>query len=339
MKTFMPKVSVIIPTYNRSDMVKEAISSVLVQTEPDFEIIVVDDGSTDGTRQVIESIPDSRIRYLYKDNGGVASALNYGIARAKGSFIAILASDDLWRENFLKAMLDNLQAQRMYGLAYSSVGLIRHNGRIEAWCKPGDCKSGWVTSYLFKRGFVCADATVFRKELLQGLAFDESLLSAEDSDFLLRLSIRTPFIYVPKILLHVRKSPDSLCKILGANCNRILSLERFYFRLGGKEGISYRVAMLKLSHAYRQAAKRFLRAQKIKAASFLYKRAISYWPYDYRLYLDFLTTLLHKGGRDREPNWKMPEPLGDPVGSTHLISSSAEDDEGKNKSGVSSVVS
>jgi len=93
----MPEISVIIPTYNRSSLAREAVESVLAQTFADFEVLVIDDGSTDNTKQVIESIQDNRIKYSYKDNGGVSSARNMGIGNASGAFIAFLDSDDLRR--------------------------------------------------------------------------------------------------------------------------------------------------------------------------------------------------------------------------------------------------
>ena len=103
----MPKVSVIIPTYNRSKYVTKAIDSVLAQTYRDFEIIVVDDGSTDNTKEVLKPYTD-RIKYLYQENTGVSAARNAGIRAAGGQWIAFLDSDDEWLPEKLSIQMDYL---------------------------------------------------------------------------------------------------------------------------------------------------------------------------------------------------------------------------------------
>ena len=90
-----PKVSVVIPTYNSSQFIVETLESVFAQTYKDYEIIVVDDGSTDNTKEVLQPYT-SRIKYIYKENGGPASARNVGIKSAQGEYIAFLDSDDRW---------------------------------------------------------------------------------------------------------------------------------------------------------------------------------------------------------------------------------------------------
>ena len=93
----MVKVSVVIPTYNRASLLKRAIKSVLCQTYPDFEVIIVDDGSTDNTEEVIRSFDDKRVKYIkLKKNKGYPVALNKGVKTAKGEYIGFLDSDDEW---------------------------------------------------------------------------------------------------------------------------------------------------------------------------------------------------------------------------------------------------
>ncbi len=100
----MGKISVVIPTYNREYLLGKSVLSVLNQTYGDFELIIVDDGSTDQTRAKVSGYQDSRIKYLYKENGGVSSARNLGINHASGEYIGFLDSDDSWPENFLEVM-------------------------------------------------------------------------------------------------------------------------------------------------------------------------------------------------------------------------------------------
>jgi len=91
----MPKVSVIIPTYNYGRFLGEALQSVLDQTFDDFDLIVVDDGSTDNTKEVVASFEDNRIKYIYQQNRGVAAAQNVGILASKGEYVALLGADDV----------------------------------------------------------------------------------------------------------------------------------------------------------------------------------------------------------------------------------------------------
>ena len=101
----MPKVSVIIPTYNRAHYICETIDSILAQTYRDYEIIVVDDGSADNTRKVLQKY-DGKVRYFYQKNRGPSAARNFGISQSQGEYIAFLDDDDLWTENKLELQID-----------------------------------------------------------------------------------------------------------------------------------------------------------------------------------------------------------------------------------------
>ena len=310
----MPKVSAIIPTYNRSSLIKDTICSVLAQTETDLEVLVVDDGSTDDTRSVIKGLNDERVIYFYKTNGGPASARNFGLSKANGEYIAFLDSDDFWPANYLEVMVSHLETQKQYGLAYCSFGFSSADGiRMELRNKPKNCKTGWVTADLFHQSFVSLVASVVRRELIEDFGFDELLHDAEDSDFFLRLSLRAQFLYVPGIYVYIKSSPDSFSGKAVLNCSRVLSLERFYYKGGGKEVLSPQVAKVKLSHAYRRSAKKYHKKSGRKAALFLYKKAIRYWPLDIRLYIGFVQTMLLNKKKDSNPAWQMPKPLDDPM--------------------------
>ena len=115
----MPKVSVIIPTYNRAAYVKEAIDSVLGQSYEDYEIIVVDDGSSDDTNAVVKGFGDSRIRYIYQKNKGISGARNTGIRNARAQFVALLDSDDIWFPQILELEVPILDQNPDLCLVYS----------------------------------------------------------------------------------------------------------------------------------------------------------------------------------------------------------------------------
>ena len=304
----------IIPTYNRWPLVKEAINSVLKQSFSDFEVIVVDDGSTDNTREEIEAIKDPRIRYFYKENYGVSTARNLGLAKSTGQYICFLDSDDLWPEHYLQIMIGKLEKKTEYGAAYSARTVLYSDGKSIKQCDPKRSKSGWITKNLFihkRLAPVHTSGTCFLKNVLQGFSFDEALRNGQDTDAWLRLSTKTKFLFVPDVAFVNRREHGISPRIWFSreNCNRILFLERFYFRLGGDKIITKNQARRKFSHAYRSAGKTHYRMKNRTAAIFLYKRAILYCPYDIRLYPDLLRALLLNKKGDNLPNWRMPDPL------------------------------
>lgn len=120
-----PVFSVIIPTYNREKLIGRAIDSVLNQTFKDFELIIVDDGSTDNTKEIIERYTDQRIRYIYKENGGQNSALNKGIEFAKGKYVAFLDSDDEWLDEKLRKVYIKYHTDTNIDIVYHYVGTRR----------------------------------------------------------------------------------------------------------------------------------------------------------------------------------------------------------------------
>ena len=308
----MPRVSVTIPTYNRSGLVKEAIECVLSQTYDDLEVIVVDDGSSDNTYSVVECINDPRLQYYHKTNGGCASARNFGLKECTGDYIGFLDSDDLWPENFVEVMLGQLEANPEYGCVYSPVIKVSPDGGQKDSYGIKDCKSGTITRDLFKRSFIWLQSTLFRKEALEGLRFDESMRSGADTDAILRLSAKIKFLFVPQIKITFREkhgvSPRK--DVSSMNCNRIRVLERFYYRLEGYKYVPKNVAMRKISHAYRGVAKNYYEQKCKTAAVELYKRSIRCLRTDVRLYTGLLKSYLLDKKNDPIPDWKMPEPLG-----------------------------
>ncbi len=124
------KVSVIIPTYNREELLCETINSVLAQTFTDFEIIVIDDGSTDNTEQRVSQFGD-RIRYLKQENRGVNAARNRAMSLSKGEYIALLDDDDLWKPNKLALQVDILDRFQDLAYVYSNFSIYKSSDRIQ----------------------------------------------------------------------------------------------------------------------------------------------------------------------------------------------------------------
>jgi len=308
----MPDVSVIIPTYNRCNLLTEAIKSVLQQSYGDFEVLVIDDGSTDDTRLVVESISDDRIRYLYKDNGGQSSARNLGFVKAKSKYVAYLDSDDLWSSDYLETMVRQLDANEDYGAVYTRIISLHSDGRREELSKPEHYRSGWITKYFFdSMAYLAPLATCFRKSACEDIFWDEALRRDEDYDFFLRVSTKTQFLFVPDAYAIKRAHAGSFSSevtpigaIDGAHI-----LERFYFHFGGDKYVSLRAARRKISHRYRKAAKIARALGNRDAAILLFKKAMSCYPTDIRLYLDLLRASLKSKQSDTLHDWQMPGPL------------------------------
>ena len=197
--------SVILPSYNRAHLLDRAISSVLAQTAPDLELIVVDDHSTDRTREVVESFADERVRYLRTERRrGAAAARNVGIDRASGEFVAFVDSDDEWLPEKLERQLGAFVASGprvalVYGARrLDDRGTDRH-------------PSGDVLEALLVGNFIGTGQILVRSECLRTVgAFDERLPSAQDWDLWIRLAERYRFLYLDGVVCAYHLQPDSI---------------------------------------------------------------------------------------------------------------------------------
>lgn len=183
----MPKVSVIIPAYNRAQFLPRAIDSVLAQTYKDFEVLVVDDGSTDDTKKVLEQY-NGKIKYFYKDNGGSSSARNHGIENSSGEYIAFLDSDDIWMPEKLSIQVDVLDKNKNVGLVYSRMPIIDNEGKRIGY-KPQDEIGRNFYELLHHWGDLPTSTVLTRKQCFDraGL-FDIDLLTVQDIDMWLRIA-------------------------------------------------------------------------------------------------------------------------------------------------------
>jgi len=306
-----PKVSVCIPTYNCCKWLLEAIDSVLDQSFRDYELIIVDDGSTDDTEDAVKAIKDERIRYYYKENGGDASARNFGVARAYGDLVAFLDSDDLWPKNYLSVMVNALEQATDYSLAYSTITKINLDGKKKEPHKIKNCASGWLTRELFLDDFIYTQATILRKSVLKGIYCDESLKTSSDFDVIIRLSEKTKFLFVSKVEVIKRDRENNTSSHYfswNASCNKIRALERFY-RMNGEKYFSKKEATHRISQAYRKAAKRYYYFGARKASIYLYKQALSYNPFNIKGHKGLIKALMKNRVHDKIPDWRMPPQL------------------------------
>ncbi|HOE17332.1 MAG TPA: glycosyltransferase [Syntrophorhabdaceae bacterium] len=190
-------VSVITTTYNRRGFLKEAVLSVLKQDYRDKEVIVVDDGSTDNS---IEEINDLPVRYVRKDNGGISSARNKGIAAACGEYIAFLDVDDLWKKNKLSTQISQM-AEQGYALSYTDEIWIRNGERLNQKLRHKKY-SGWIFERCLPLCIISPSSAVIRREVFDDVGlFDESLPVCEDYDMWLRVTARYPVLFIEKPLI------------------------------------------------------------------------------------------------------------------------------------------
>ncbi|ODS34733.1 MAG: glycosyltransferase family 2 [Candidatus Scalindua rubra] len=198
----MPTVSVIIHTYNNEKFIVETVESVLKQTYNDYEIIVVDDGSEDGTRDALLPYMH-KIRYHYKENGGIASAKNAGISLSKAEFIAFLDHDDLWIPNKLKIQMEYFNKSPQVGLVYAKYTSFRNNKKLRT--KPEKGYSGWIFAKLISKSFIQTSTVMVKRDCLNVVGpFDESFALADEYDMFLRIAKRFQCGFIDKGLTKYR---------------------------------------------------------------------------------------------------------------------------------------
>jgi glycosyltransferase involved in cell wall biosynthesis len=216
-----PKVSVVIPTFNRAAKVQVGINSVLAQTFSDLELIVVDDGSSDDTGQILKNIFGDRIRYYFQSNQGVSVARNKGIAEARGEWIAFLDSDDLWEREKIEWQLKALERFGPQCCAsYTDVRLLNHaeTRTFFQMAEQGRRHEGTMgvktdmLEVLVRPGgagmLVCISSLMARSDAVRRTeGFDPKLRFYEDSEFMFRLALLTDFCYVNRPLVWFDRSP------------------------------------------------------------------------------------------------------------------------------------
>lgn len=208
-----PKVSVILPTFNRALDLPRSIESVLNQTFQDFELIVVDDGSTDDTKDVIERINSKKIRYLRHDrNRGAAAARNTGLKLARGAFIAFQDSDDEWRDDKLEKHMQAFSAvPAMVGVVYSGFWRIRGRKKVYLPASGVEQKDGHIYAELLKGNFVTPQCATVRRDCFGKVGFfDERLPPLEDWDLFIRMSRLYEFKYIEEPLTTIHQSSDGI---------------------------------------------------------------------------------------------------------------------------------
>jgi len=220
----MPFFSVIIPAYNRADFLKKAADSVLSQTFNDFELIIVDDGSEDGTKKLVNSLPDQRIKYIYQDNSGVSAARNRGIKEAEGEFIAFLDSDDWWLPGKLEETEKHIKNNPDYRIFHTQEKWFR-GGAVLNQKKVHRKPHGDIFARCLKLCCVSISTAVIHKSVFEKVGlFNKSFPACEDYDFWLRVSAEYTVYLMDKVLTEKEGGhPDQQSK-------RFAGMDRFRIR-------------------------------------------------------------------------------------------------------------
>jgi glycosyltransferase involved in cell wall biosynthesis len=271
-----PLVSVILPTYNRYDFLGQSIGSVLGQSYRNIELIVVDDGSTDATEDLVRSLRVP-VRYVCQENRGVAAARNRGLAEAQGELIAFQDSDDLWHPAKLDLEVRLLHSRPAVGVVYTSHRIIDlENNVIGGRWKQ--LHSGRITEALFRSMFIIMPSTVVRRSVVDRVGqFNTALRINSDYEYWLRASLVTEFAAIEESLVDERQSPNRLtgAKAEAADLQYRMLL-RFYREHGGHHVIRPAVAAQALAAAAWRAGRALRKEGLLDAADDMFTTSLKH---------------------------------------------------------------
>jgi len=283
-------VSIIIPVYNRAQLLSRSIRSVLNQTFQNFEVIVVDDGSTDDIESVVKSFNDKRIQYIrHEERRGAPAARNTGIRLARGRYIAFQDSDDEWRSEKLEKQMRAFEnAPPDLGVVYTSFWRIE-NGR-KNYIPPSNFKQkeGYIHEILLETNFIATPTAIVKKECFEKAGmFDESLPRLQEWELWIRISKYYRFKHIDEPLVNAYLQPDSISRNMNALIMaRKLILEKHF------EEISKKSALLG-KHYYEIGALLCLNGEIEEGKSYFIK-AIRTYPFNAKLLFSTLFSLLGK---------------------------------------------
>lgn len=211
----MPAISIILPTYKRAHVLGRAIRSILNQTFQDFELIIIDDNSKDGTEEIVRGFNSEKIKYVCQAvKTSPAAARNNGVRLAQGRYVAFLDSDDEWMPDKLTRQFTELEkTPSEVGVIYSRCCLITNNIKTyvpPTWVNP---KEGKIFCSLLKMSFVYLQSALVKRECFTRVGlFDENFRVAEDYDLFLRLSKIYHFRYIDEPLVIIYPQTDSISR-------------------------------------------------------------------------------------------------------------------------------
>jgi glycosyltransferase involved in cell wall biosynthesis len=253
----MTKVAVIVPAYNSAKYLRAAIESVVAQTFSDWQIVLVNDGSTDDTTEVLRPFREllgKKFIYIYQENKGLPAARNTAIRGSSSELLALLDADDIWLPCRLDETVKMMDARPAAGLSYGLITAIDPEGNIGGtWEGNRRNAEGKIARQIYMRSVELPCPTIsFRRECLEQVGpFDESLRATEDRDMWLRIALRYEVAFIPKVLAYYRVSPTSM----SADPERMLrAQQQFIAKHYGSEGCGFVSRQIALARSYKQRA-------------------------------------------------------------------------------------
>lgn len=273
----MPKVTVIIATYNAIAYLPSTVDSVIQQTFTDFEVLIVDDGSTDETVEWVSKLVDPRVRLISQANQGVAVARNQGIASAQGEYVAFLDADDLWEPTKLEKQVKCLEENPLVGLVNTSIVNIDEQGKPLGAVNASDVE-GNVLKYIVEENLIlCGSAPMVRRSCLEAVeGFDRNLLSAEDWDLWIRLAARYEFAVIREPLVLYRQHFNSKSNNIERHLKHRLKVIDKTFDTVARDLQPYKNRAL--GRAYLSVAWKSLVQKDYKTSTMYRQKALSYYP-------------------------------------------------------------
>ncbi len=203
-----PMVSVLMPTYNRAEYLEEAVQSVLGQSFRDLELIVIDDGSTDGTGELLRRLSDARLRVIRQAHAGLVAALNAGLAAARGQYVARNDSDDAWLPELLAVLVPALAARDEVGFAYGRSAGMRSDGSPSPGAWRGSAMRYPADPFrsLLYADYTATAATLYRRACIDRIGgYDAGVELSEDWDLALQVARESPVVFVDRVLARFRQ--------------------------------------------------------------------------------------------------------------------------------------
>jgi len=288
----MPAVSVIIPTFNRASYIRDTINSVLGQTCSDYEIIVVDDGSTDDTLAALKSwIDNSTIRYAYQDNQGVSTARNYGVRLAKGRYIAFLDSDDLFLPTKLEKQISYLDAHPDEAFVQSWYAKFDDAGNELGYRDTSKISGKVYPGILLDWSVLLALPSVMvRAEILEDVGgFDKNIHWGEDLDLWRRITRKFQIGVIPEVLCKIRVHPGNVSgnKVFAVDSFAVYLLKAF----DDDPSLGWRFRRKAMAKMHANTAHNILAAGDETQMGYVRKYsliALRYWPLQLSALLGFL---------------------------------------------------
>lgn len=271
-RTAGPAISVIIPVYNKGEFFRKTLASVLAQSFADYEIVIVDDGSTDGAGEITRAFNDPRIRYYYQKNSGLpAVARNNGIKYSRGRYIAFLDADDIWHPDKLSRCYDILNNDPEIDLVCHNEAIVSSSGNLIRTTSRG---SGRIQN-MFRRLLLCGNclspsAVIVKKEaLLDKGMFREytNFFSVEDYDLWLRMAKRSVFYFLPEALGEYILHDDNISSQIERHFNnQIVMLRKNFEEYSEKQVLDRLVINARLARMHLSVARSLLCVKDFRQA-------------------------------------------------------------------------